>query len=185
MRSPRDGGRAAGVGAAFMGGEAFWPASRNGFVRLAFSARRGQRQPRRRGPDPRRFGAGGVGRADALLQPRQRLADARLIRVGVEGQPRPAKMFEVFAVVGLSPQELRRRRDARVGRPALQRQKHHGRGRGNRLQRDSENAAIAVVDSALVQGAVEQQFLAFADARVIALADATQGQTRPGGRFHP
>ena len=161
------------------------PARRNGFARPAFRAR---------AVSACRSGAGrthGVS-ARAAWAARMRSSsrgsasrDAGMIRVGVEGQPRPAEMFEVFAVVGLSPQKLRRRRDVRVGRPALQRQQHDGRGRGNRLQRDAEDAAVAVVDAALVQGAVEQQLLAFPDARVIALAGAPQGQARPRGRFHP
>src|SRR5260370_374992 len=74
---------------------------------------------------------------------------------------------------------------ARVDGPALQGEQRQRRRPGNRLQRRLEDAAVAVVDAALVENAVEEQFRALIDARVAAEAGAAEGQARPGGRLGP
>ena len=51
------------------------------------------------------------------VQPGQALGDAGLVRISVEGQPRPAQVFQVVALLRLPPQELHGRR-RRAGRPA-------------------------------------------------------------------
>ena len=49
----------------------------------------------------------------------------------------------------------------------------------------AEYAAIAVIDAAVVEGAIEQQVQPLADARMLSLTGAAQGQARPRGRFDP
>src|SRR5205807_2438659 len=55
----------------------------------------------------------------------------------------------------------------------------------DRLQSYTQDAAVAIVDTALVQRAVQQQALALGDARLPVLACAPQCQHRPGSRLHP
>src|SRR6266852_2623867 len=68
---------------------------------------------------------------------------------------------------------------------SLECQEHEGRGSWNRLGEASKNTEIAVIDAAVVVGAIEQQAKSFIDARMTSKAGPSQGQARPGRRLDP
>ena len=154
-------------------------------LRPVAQRQRGQRLAQRRRPEPLLAAALLMGRDDALLDRRQRVGDARLIAVQLQGQSRPAEVLQVVAGQRRLGQVEGRGGDARVLGVALQGQQHQRGRAGDRLGRPAEDPAVAVVDAALVEGAVEQQAQPFRDARMVAEAGAAQGQARPGGRLGP
>jgi hypothetical protein len=104
--------------------------------------------------------------------------------VCVKGDLGPAQVFQILAVGQLPLQVAGRGCDARVV-VSLQGQEHQGRRAGDGLGGPAQDAAVAVVDAALVVGPVQQQPQPLLDARVSALAGAAQGQAGPGGRLGP
>src|SRR5579875_984799 len=94
-------------------------------------------------------------------------------------------MFKVVVLFGYPTQIFDTGRDARLVVLALQSQEHQRRRRGDGFEGQTENTAIAIIDAALLQDTVTEQFQAFLDARVPAQPDAPQRQTRPGCRLNP
>src|SRR6185437_8436625 len=108
-----------------------------------------------------------------------------MIGVDIQSQTRPAKMFEIVSGQRLLSKIRYGGLDAWMIGTALQREEHERRWAGDGFERGAENAAIAVVDAAVVQGAIEQQVQTLADARMLVLTGAAQRQARPGGRLDP
>ncbi len=70
-------------------------------------------------------------------------------------------------------------------RPSLESEQHQRRGPRDGFEQPAEDAAVAVVDAALIHGSIEQQGHAFLNARMGVQSDLPQRQASPGSRLDP
>jgi hypothetical protein len=145
----------------------------------------GQRLPQRRLSQVRRAGAPLAGGDKTTFQGRQSLLLVTALAEGVQRQDGPGEVLDVVGGGGVLPQVRQGAGDALVAAAALQGQERQGGRRGDRLQGDAEDAAVAVVDAAGGQHPVQQQLVPLGDPRVAPLANAAQGQAGPRGRLDP
>src|SRR5262245_1329053 len=123
-----------------------------------------------------------MSREDSLIEALERVGDAGHAHMGRQRQSGPAKMIEIIAedVVSLKPSH--RGGDARLVVASLKRQQHDGGGTGDGFEWFAEDVPVAIVDAAVIEGAIQQQALTFLDTLVLSVTSASQRQACPGRR---